>query len=147
MKIESGIAVCCKNKQETLSVMKKAEWEIWTPPQDNYEKMCEFIFNNCDGEPCLSNMSYCDKNWYIRNDYKIITADEYLGYKKGETKMSIPKVIADSYKETKDAVLVDKWFSKYVNIEDKRDNLLFKLHAVDFLKEAKRLQKEEDDKE
>ncbi len=73
--------------------------------------------------------------------------EETLITKKGETKMSIPKVITDSYKETKDAVLVDKWFGGGVTSGATFNNVIFKSHKDDFLKEAKRLQKEEDDKE
>jgi hypothetical protein len=64
---------------------------------------------------------------------------------KGETKMSIPKVITDSYKETKDAVLVDKWFTSKVGHGNAYEDLMFVLHKDEILKEAKRLQKAQDD--
>lgn len=64
---------------------------------------------------------------------------------KGETKMSIPKVITDSYKETKDAVLVDKFFSGKVGHGNPYEDLLFMLHKTEILKEAMHLQREEDD--
>lgn len=64
---------------------------------------------------------------------------------KGETKMSIPKGITDSYKETKDAVLVDKWFgSEISDTSSAFRNSMFRLHKDGILTEAKRLQKEED---
>ncbi len=65
---------------------------------------------------------------------------------KGEIKMSIPKVITDSYKETKDAVLVDKYFGAETSGASKSFSVLFKAHKDEILTEAKKLQKEADDK-
>jgi hypothetical protein len=59
------------------------------------------------------------------------------------------EVIAGLYEKTADAVVVNKWFGKWLNRVGPDDaaspalNLLFKLHHKDFLAEALRLDAEE----
>ena len=144
------IAVLCKSEDLAIKVCK-ATGMSWNSGDWDHKKLISEYFKKDRFYINVSGSGLC-KGVYPEEDFnssEITTAEEYLGYKKGETEMktenvSIRGIVSNMYDSIKDAKLVDRWFGEELRHVDAV--LMTAADRKVLLVEAKRLQKVEDEK-
>lgn len=149
-------AVHCRTKKEFIKVCDKmggywycnlshgGKWEEINRNCDYIrdKTLCVNINNGYDDKV----LWYCYKDWYKQNCFIIISAEEYLNEVKKINKedgMEMDSLIVELYPQTKDAILVNKYFGKEITA---LTAVLLKGKESELLETAKKMEEENNKK-